>query len=415
MKIAVVLGTRPEIIKMSPIIRALEALDVKRSAPDEAPESHQSSIINHKSSFFLVHTGQHYSYNMDKVFFDQLKLPAAKYNLEVGSGTHGEQTAKILSGIEKVLLAERPDVVLVQGDTNTVLAGALAAAKLHIKVGHVEAGLRSYDRQMPEEINRILTDHCSDYLFAPTEKTKKILLSEGIPENKIFVTGNTIVDAVYQNLEIAQANGNILDTLSLRSKQYFLATIHRQENVDDKLRFSSILHALDKLSSIYQLPVIYPIHPRARKMMTEFNLVAVHSLEAGNWKLETGNSPSSHFLDTYNLEPKTYNSLGLHLLDPVDFFGFLQLEKHARLILTDSGGVQEESCILGTPCVTLRDNTERPETVDVGASMLAGTNSEKIIECAKRMIENDRNWKNPFGDGKAGERIISKISGGFNE
>ena len=389
MKTAVILGTRPEIIKMCPVVRELE---------------------RRKADYVIIHTGQHYSFNMDKVFFEQLKLPAAKYNLEVGSSNHGEQTAKILSGIEKVLLAEKPDVVLVQGDTNTVLAGALAAAKLHIKVGHVEAGLRSYDRQMPEEINRILTDHCSDYLFAPTEKTKKILLSEGIPENKIFVTGNTIVDAVYQNLEIAQANGNILATLNLQSKHYFLATIHRQENVDDKFRFSSILQALDKLSSIYQLPVIYPIHPRARKMMHEFNLVAVHSLKAGNWKLETGNSPSSPFLDAYNLEPKTYNSPGLHILDPVDFFGFLQLEKHARLILTDSGGVQEESCILGTPCVTLRDNTERPETVDVGASMLAGANPEKIREFAEVMLNKNNEWHNPFGDGKAAKKIIEAIS-----
>ena len=190
MKVAIVLGTRPEIIKMSPVIRALGKYN----------SEHRTSNIE----YFILHTGQHYSYNLDKVFFEQLKLSQAKYNLEVGSGSHAEQTAKILIGVENVLQNEGTDIVLVEGDTNSVLAGALAAAKLHMKVEHVEAGLRSYDRNMPEEINRVLTDHCSDYLFAPTEKAKTILLGEGIPENKIFVTGNTIVDAVYQNLEIAK-------------------------------------------------------------------------------------------------------------------------------------------------------------------------------------------------------------------
>ncbi len=190
MKIAIVLGTRPEIIKMSPVIRAL----------DKYSSEHRTSNIEH----FILHTGQHYSYDLDRVFFEQLKLPPTKYNLEVGSGSHAEQTAKILIGVENILQNENPSIVLVEGDTNSVLAAALAAAKLHIKVGHVEAGLRSYDRNMPEEINRTLTDHCSDYLFAPTERAKTILLGEGIPEDKIFVTGNTIVDAVYQNLEIAK-------------------------------------------------------------------------------------------------------------------------------------------------------------------------------------------------------------------
>jgi UDP-N-acetylglucosamine 2-epimerase (non-hydrolysing) len=375
MKTVVILGTRPEIIKMSPVIRALEQL---------------------KSDYFILHTGQHYSYNMDRVFFEQLNLPEAKYNLEVGSGTHAEQTAKILIGVEKVLFSEKPDVILVQGDTNTVLAAALAAAKLHIKIGHVEAGLRSYDRRMPEELNRILTDHCSDYLFAPTEKARDILLAEGIPSEKIFVTGNTVVDAVYQNLEIASASGNILKTLNLQPENYFLVTLHRQENVDDRSRFGSILSALNELTLKYKMPVIYPIHPRARKMMQEFKLTSS----------QTSSSPTPV---TYNLEPKTYNSPCLHLLDPVDYFSFLQLEKHARLVLTDSGGVQEESCILGVPCVTLRDNTERPETLEVGANLLAETAQDKILACVETLINNRNSWNNPFGDGKAGNRIIDNI------
>lgn len=355
MKIAIVLGTRPEIIKMSSVIRELE-------------KRHEN--------YFILHTGQHYSYNLDRVFFEQLKLPPAKYNLEVGSGSHAEQTAKIVISVENILQNETPDIVLVEGDTNSVFATALAAAKLHIKVGHVEAGLRSHDRQMPEEINRILTDHCSDYLFAPTENAKTTLLGEGIPEDKIFVTGNTIVDAVFQNLEIAKRNSNLeLRTLNLEPGRYFLVTLHRPENVDNQLRFASILEGLDKAATEFHLPVVYPIHPHSRKMMKRFNV-------------------------------KTKN---LELIDPVDFLGFLQLEANARLVLTDSGGVQEEACILGIPCVTLRDNTERPETLEVGSNILAGALQNKIVNYTGLMLNRQNNWSNPFGDGKAGERIVKII------
>jgi len=353
-KIAVVLGTRPEIIKMSPVIRELE----KR-----------------QENYFILHTGQHYSYNLDRVFFEQLKLPQAKYNLEVGSGSHAQQTAKILIGVENVLQDESPDIVLVEGDTNSVFAGALAATKLHIKVGHVEAGLRSYDRNMPEEINRILTDHCSDYLFAPTPKARQILLGEGVSKEKIFVTGNTIVDAVYQNLEIAREQGNTLGSLKLAARQYFLVTLHRQENVDNPRRFASILKGLDKVAAEFHLPTVYPIHPHSRKRMNEFGL----------------------------------NSKNVTLIEPVSFLDFLQLESNARLVLTDSGGVQEEACILGIPCVTLRDNTERPETLDVGSNLLAGTLPDKILRCARLMLNKENKWSNPFGDGRAGERIVEII------
>ena len=351
MKICIILGTRPEIIKMSPVIRACEKQGL---------------------DYFILHTGQHYSYTMDRVFFEQLELPEAKYNLDVGSGKHGEQTGKILSGVEPVLQKERPDAVLVEGDTNTVLAGALAATKLHIDVGHVEAGLRSYDRRMPEEINRVLTDHCSDYLFAPTETARRILLGEGIPDTKIFVTGNTIVDAVFQNLEIAKDRNNALNDLHLEPKNYFLVTAHRQENVDVKERFKGIISGLELVSDEFGLPVIYPIHPRARKMMNHFGLKAN----------------------------------GIEFIEPVDYLSFLQLESKAKLVLTDSGGVQEETCILGVPCVTLRDNTERPETLEVGSNMLVGTEPEKIFEGVKLMLERENNWENPFGDGKAGKRIV---------
>ena len=289
---------------------------------------------------------------MDKVFFEQLELPLAKYNLDVGSGDHGKQTGAMLEGIEKILLSEHPDVVLVQGDTNTVLAGAIAAAKLWIKVGHVEAGLRSYDRRMPEEINRVLADHCSDYLFAPTSKSKEILLHEGIPEKQIFVVGNTAVDAVYQNSEIAKSKNQILTELGIKHGKFMLATSHRQENVDDKERFAGLIKGLQLVQKEFGVPLIYPIHPRARKQLELFSI----------------------------------DTEGLTLVEPLDYLGFLNLESKAMLVLSDSGGVQEETCILGVPCVTLRDNTERPETVEVGSNMLAGTNSDRILEAAKLMV-----------------------------
>ena len=355
MKLSLVLGTRPEIIKMSPIIRECESLGF---------------------NYFILHTGQHCSFNMDQIFFQQLELPNVLYNLDAGSGSHAEQTGKMLVGIEQVLLKEHPDVVLVEGDTNTVLAGALAAAKLGIIVGHVEAGLRSYDRTMPEEINRILADHCSDYLFAPTEKSKKTLLNEGIKEDKIFVTGNTIVDAVYQNLKLCKSRSNILEEMKLEKRSYFVSTIHRQENVDDKKRFQGIIEGLERVQNEFDLPLVYPIHPRAKKRLKAFNI-----------KLN-----------------------GVKPIEPLDYFGFLQLEENARLVLTDSGGVQEETCILKVPCVTLRYNTERPETLEVGSNVLAGTNPHEIVEKVKLMLCRDKSWENPFGDGKAGQRIVKILS-----
>jgi len=350
--IMIVLGTRPEIIKMSPVIRACEAL----STP-----------------YRVIHTGQHYSYAMDRIFFEELELPAPTHNLDVGSALHAVQTGAIMAGVEKVLLDEGSlTAVLVQGDTNTVLGGALAAAKLHKPVGHVEAGLRSFDRTMPEEVNRIVADHISDLLFAPTSRARGYLLREGIEEEKIRVTGNTIVDAVQQNLAIADRRGNALETLGISPKDFFLVTAHRAENVDDPDRLTGILEGLSAVGAEHGREVIFPMHPRTRERLKSFSL-----------------------------EPE-----GVRIIEPLGFLEFLQLEAKAALVLTDSGGVQEETCILGVPCVTLRENTERPETIDAGSNILAGTDPERIAGAVREQLSRRRIWTNPFGDGHAGERIV---------
>src|SRR3972149_11090000 len=355
MKICISLGTRPEIIKMSPIIRVCK---------------------DKKLDYFILHSNQHYSRNLDEIFFEELDLPKPKYNLNIGSGTHGEQTGRMLIEIEKVFLKEKPDIVLVQGDTNTVLASALAAVKLHIKVGHVEAGLRSYFREMPEEINRVLADHCSDFLFAPTKNAESILIGEGIPEEKIIVTGNTVVDAVDQNKKLADKKSKVLKKLDLGKSGYILLTAHRPENVDKKDRLAGILEGLNLVYEKIELPIMFPIHPRTAKMPEEFKLKIPQ---------------------------------GTRVIDPVGYLDFLVLETHSKLIMTDSGGIQEEACILQVPCVTLRDNTERLETVEVGGNILAGFDPAKILKSSEEVIQKDRNWENPFGDGRAGEKIVEFV------
>jgi len=355
MKIAIALGTRPEIIKMAPIIR---------------------ECIKRNLDFFIVHSGQHYSFNLDKIFFKELELPEPKYNINAGSGTHAEETAKILVGMESIFLKEKPDVVLVQGDTNTTLSAALAAVKLHIKIGHVEAGLRSGNRFMPEEINRIIVDHISDYLFAPTKESRENLIKEGIPNEKIFVTGNTIVDSVFQNLKIA-SKYDTLRKLSLESKRYILVTLHRAENVDDKEKLESILKALEIIKKDLNMDIVFPIHPRTKKRIKEFNI--------------------------------DIEKFGFKIMEPVGFLDFLNLEKNAKLIITDSGGIQEEACILKVPCVTVREETERPETVEVGANKLSGTNTTSVVSTVKTMLESTTNWEIPFGNGSSGIKIVNLI------
>ena len=340
--ISVVLGTRPEIVKMAPIIKELKKRDI---------------------DYFVIHTGQHYSYNLDKVFFENFDLEKPRYNLEVGSGTHGKQTGEILKRIERVLIDEKPEIVLVEGDTNTVLASALAASKLHIKVGHVEAGLRSFWKWMPEEINRVLTDHISDLLFAPTEIARNNLLNEGIREG-VYIVGNTIVDSLK------------LKKIEKIEKDFILLTLHREENADDPEKLKSIIKGTEMISEYFDTPVIYPIHPRTKKNLKKFGI--------------------------------EINEKFIKLVDPLNYFKFLSYLKSCKFVLTDSGGVQEEACILKIPCVTLRDNTERPETINIGANILAGSNPKKILESAIKMSKANKKWENPYGE-DVGKKIVDIV------
>jgi UDP-N-acetylglucosamine 2-epimerase (non-hydrolysing) len=359
--VAIILGTRPEIIKMSPIIR-----ECQRRGLD----------------FLVIHSEQHHKYEMDRVFFEDLELPEPHYRLGVGQGIHGAQTGRLLEGIEEVLLARGPRAVLVQGDTNTVLAGALAAAKLHIPVGHVEAGLRSYDRRMPEELNRVLADHAADMLFAPTGQARDILLAEGIDAGRVHVTGNTIVDAVQQNLAIARSRSRPLAEHGLEAGSYIVVTAHRPENVDHGERLEMLLEAVASVRRETGLEVIYPLHPRTENKLNTFGLRIPEELR---------------------------------VIEPLGFLDFLQLEAQAALILTDSGGMQEEACILKVPCVTLRENTERPETVEVGANAVAGIRPRDVLRSVEDMLGREGGWSNPFGDGHSARRIIDIVTGSATE
>ena len=356
MKLGIILGTRPEIIKISPLIRYCE-----------------KNKINH----FIIHTGQHYSHNMDKIFFEELELAPPKYNLNVGSEYFSKQIGVMIAGIKEVLVGEKPDFALVLGDTNTVLAGALAAKQLQISVVHIEAGLRSHELGMIEETNRIVTDHISDVLFPPTDVSMKYLIEEKIPPNKIFISGNTIVDAVMQNLAISEKKSDILKKINLERDKYFLVTLHRPENVDKRTVLNILIKSLTKVYEKYDYELVLSLHPRTKKMLEKFGLKIPDKIK---------------------------------IIEPLGYLEFLQLEKNASLILTDSGGIQEEASILKVPCITLRNTTERPETIAIGCNVLAGVGNNNILEHVKNMLKKERNWKTPYGDGKSSEFIIKKLN-----
>lgn len=366
MKIATILGTRPEIIKMAPIIDEIS----KRSIPQ-----------------IVLHTGQHYDKEMSDNFFRDLEIPTPDYNINVGSGTHGKQTGLMMEGIEKVLLQEKPDIVLVQGDTNAVLAGALVAAKLHIAVGHVEAGLRSFDLTMPEEINRRAADVCSQMYFIPTEESAINLLAEGYSRKNLIITGNTVVDACFRHLEIAKKKGfeeKALADLDIENMDNIITlTMHRAENVDDEKRVTSIVEALKELDD---MNIIFPIHPRTKNTLKNFGL----------------------FDELNDMEH-------IHIIKPIGYLDFLQLTSLSSLILTDSGGLQEEAITLDVPALTLRYNTERPETVTAGGNILVGADKKAILENVDKIIsdkefcEKMKNAKNPYGDGDAAIKTVDAI------
>lgn len=353
-KVVTVIGARPQFIKAAPVSRLLR---------------------NHAREI-LVHTGQHYDQNMSDVFFRELNIPQPDYNLGVGSGTHGFQTAEMLTRIEALLTSEEPDWVLVFGDTNSTLAGALAAAKLHIPVAHAEAGVRSFDKRMPEEVNRVLTDHVATILLAPTLTAVNNLANEGLGQNTVQ-TGDVMYDALLQYADQV-GRSTVLQRLGVHSREYFLLTMHRAGNVDDPEMLRSVFSALSLLGSL----VIFPVHPRTKKLLTNATI-----------------------------ETLPRNVL---CVDPVGYLDMIRLESDALAVLTDSGGVQKEAFLLGVPCITLRDETEWPETVDAGANVLIGARPEPaaVAQAATKSAKRPRAKApavNPFGDGKATEKVVHAL------
>jgi len=361
MNVTLILGTRPQIIKSAPFV--------------------QLASKDNRIRLDIIHTGQHYDYEMTKIFFEELSLPDPKANLNVRSGTHAQQTAKIMLRLEKIL--QKPNLLIVPGDTNSTLATALTAAKLNIPVAHIEAGARSYDIKMPEEINRRLTDHCSTLLFTPTENCTRNLIKEGIDKNKIHQTGDTMYDVLLQQLPKAEKT-TILEQIDLKPKTYALLTTHRPENVDNPKKLTNIIKAIAKLE---RLTIVFLAHPRTQKQLRKFRL--------------------------YNTIKKQKH---IKLIKPTGYRETIKLIKNAKLILTDSGGMQKEAFWLKTPCITLRENTEWPETIQLGANNLTGANTQKIIQKVKEILKNEeqiirklQSLPNPFGDGRASQKIVETI------
>jgi len=354
-KVLTIVGARPQFIKAAPV----------------------SLVLRQEHKEVLVHTGQHYNDEMSAVFFREMKIPEPDYNLGIGSNTHGAQTGQMLAKIEEVLLGEMPDWVMVYGDTNSTLAGALAAVKLQIPLAHVEAGLRSFNRQMPEEHNRVLTDHCADMLFCPTQTAVGNLAREGITED-VHLVGDTMYDAVMQFTKIANQRSAILHDLELMPKRYLLATVHRPYNTDEPENLNNILSALAGIDE----PIVFPVHPRTRQRINELGLGKLNS---------------------------ALNNL--KIISPVGYLDMLVLEQNARIILTDSGGVQKEAYFFAVPCITLRPETEWLETVEAGWNILVGSDRDKITQGVKKHTWNQFEPPEIFGDGNAASHIVAQLIG----
>jgi len=363
MKIVTIVGARPQFIKAAPVSKAIR--------------DHNEKEKNPRITEVLVHTGQHYDHGMSQIFFDELDISEPNLNLGVGSGNHGWQTGQMLVRIEEVLLAEKPDFVVVYGDTNSTLAGALAAVKLHIPVAHVEAGLRSFNREMPEEHNRVLADHCADVLFCPTQTAVDNLAREGIT-NGVHLVGDTMYDAVLQFSSIAQKRSTILKDLDLEPKSYLLTTIHRPYNTDIPDNLRNIFQAFAEIGEA----IVFPAHPRTSKKIA----------------------------DLERLFPQEAVPRNTRMIEPVGYLDMLVLEENARLILTDSGGMQKEAYFFGVPCITLRPETEWLETVESGWNAVAGADISAIVESYQRAINSPpTNRPNLYGDGRAAEHIVAHI------
>ena len=362
MKLVTVVGARPQFIKAAVVSRAIPAFNARRHR-------------DHQIQEVMVHTGQHYDDNMSAVFFQELNIPEPAHHLGVGSGPHGQQTARMLERLEPVLERERPDLVLVYGDTNSTLAGSLAASKLRIPVAHVEAGLRSYNRAMPEEVNRVVTDHLSALLFCPTDRAVKNLSCEGLVAG-VHQVGDVMYDSLLYNLAQANRRAGVLAELGLQPGQYGMATIHRAETTDRPETVTGILSALGRLG----LSIVVPLHPRTRAVLDAAGVGHV--------------------------------SGPVRLIAPVSYHEMLILERHARLILTDSGGVQKEAFLLGVPCVTLRNETEWGETVEAGWNHLAGTDPDAVAAAARSALDAKPSERGqPYGDGHAAEAIVQLLAG----
>lgn len=376
-RVILVCGARPNFMKIAPLIRAIEKQNASSSGNPIEP--------------LLIHTGQHYDYEMSKVFFENLELPEPDIYLGIGSGTQAWQIGKIMIEFEKVLFQERADLVIVVGDVNSTLAASLATAKLHIPIAHVEAGLRSYDKSMPEEINRLLTDAVCDYLFTHSLDANKNLLREGIPEEKVFLVGNVMIDTLLYSKERAQKS-RILSQLGLKGRSYVVLTLHRPDNVDDATSLKTIAKTLDIISQ--RIPIVFPCHPRTRKNIEKFGLGRLfQTVRTQDAKLGTATN-------------------GILLMEPLSYLNFLKLMTNATLVMTDSGGIQEETTALGIPCLTLRNTTERPITVTQGTNTLVGNGDERVIEEAFRILDGKgKKGSCPeLWDGKAAERIVEVLS-----
>lgn len=356
MKICTIIGARPQFVKAAAISRAISEHNLANSPP----------VINE----ILVHTGQHYDDDMSAIFFRELEIPEPKYNLDIGSASHGIQTGRMLMAIEDVLLREKPDWVLIYGDTNSTLAGAIAAAKLHFRIAHVESGLRSYNRLMPEEINRVVADQLSCLLLCPSQVAVNNLAMEGITKG-VSITGDVMADALQFAISNASAHSDILARLALDQHRYLLATVHRAENTNDGQRFSNILSAFATLKE----SVVFPVHPRTRK-----------------------------FLQELDYQPP----VNVKLTDPLGYFDIIALEKSARVLLTDSGGMQKEAYWMKVPCITLRDETEWVETVQLGWNILTGADQERIID-AVRTFKVPAEHPLLYGDGKAAANCLKAL------